>query len=557
MISSFHRHFSTALRLGGFLAVGATLSGAAAQTVYSSGTNSITTDTTISTYTALAGPVDTPPVLNLGADVTLTVGDGSSTAFLLVGFNGEPTYGRAGIFNQTGGTISVVGVEGAVFPGSAVAIGDSGGVGTFNLSGGTLDLKTNSGSNKITNLAVGTTGGTGTLAQSGGAVMIGTNFSIGTGSASSNGMYTMTGGTLTGFGVGEGSSFIYLGDEGGTGTWNIGGTANVDLASTTTVYVGGDENGVSGNTGAIVQSGGTATFDGNLILGRLAGSTGTYDLDGGTLEIGGNRLLAGDGTASLKLGGGTLKVTGTNLGTAVVTELKAGTSSKIDADGLDAIFDSGVNGSGDLEKVGTGRLIVNGVSSVGSLVVTEGIVSFSNTVATQSVTVTNAAFLDLRASDNTADGNVTVEDGGMLIGEISADGAMLIEEGGTQALGTFSQDSSGTYSLEGTLTLDLSVSPSAARIAANQISLGVEAEIIMNTSGALPLMGSTFSLFSGSLTGWENVELTGAGALAGYEFSLGANGVLTVTAVPEPSVVMLMGLGVGVLCFMVRRRCVA
>jgi len=345
---------------------------APAQTVYSeSGTYAITSDTTISIYTALAGPAGDPPLVELNNNATLTIGAGSSPAYLLVGYTGSS--GNAGIFTLNSGTIVAVGVEGASFPGSAIAVGDSGGIGTLNVAGGLVDLATYSSSTKFTNLSVGTGAGSGTLNQTSGTIALGTNFSVGSGTGST-GSYTITGGSLQGF-TGTGSGIMYVGDDGGSGTLNFGGSATASFAASSGIWIGGDNVGPANSTGLFHQTGGTFSFAGNgIYLAGQAGDTGTYQLDGGTLQIGGaNKIVGGAGTARLNFGGGTLQVVGSNFSTGVASDLTAGSTSVIDTNGLNAAFSGSLSGAGTLDKVGSGTMTITGNNALtGEVYVVQG-----------------------------------------------------------------------------------------------------------------------------------------------------------------------------------------
>jgi hypothetical protein len=83
--------------------------------------------------------------------------------------------------------------------------------------------------------------------------------------------------------------------------------------------------------------------------------------------------------------------------------------------------------------------------------------------------------------------------------------------------------------------------------------------------GYLPEVGDNWQVFSiidkqdstfvsgAPVTGNANPTFAGMGDAAGYTFSLSNDGVLTVAAVPEPSVLALITLGVGVMLYRVRR----
>ena len=298
--------------------------------------------------------------ISLANGGSLKIGNSASPgSYLLVGYGG----GKTGAFSMTGGTLTVAGVADAPFPGSGIAVGDNGGSGRFSMSGGTINL--GDGEN-ITNLSIGTSGGTGAFTQSGGTVNLGTNFSVGAG-LGSTGTYTLSGGAILNALPSTVSTIVYIGDNGGTGTLEIGGSAEVNFGAGSSLWIGGIGSAAnSGSTGTVTQTGGTVNFGGNYFqLGGKAGDTGTYNLNGGTLSIGGaNGIRSGNGTANFNLGGGILKVNGSDLTTTVRANLGNGTVSTINTNGFNATFANGFAGTGGFAKTGVGALTLNGTTSL-------------------------------------------------------------------------------------------------------------------------------------------------------------------------------------------------
>ena len=516
-----------------------------------SGTTALTTNNTISaTDWVLAGPAGDPPLVALSNNAILTINDPTNGAFLVVGLGGGQGGGPAGAFSMNAGTaINVVGTS--AFPGSGIAVGYVGGVGSFAMTGGTIDLGSTAGPTTVTNLAIGTVSGTGTFTQTGGLVSLGNNFSVGSG-AGSVGTYTISSGTLQNIQTAA-SGIHYVGDDGGNGTLRIESDSVLNFAGTSGLWVGGDlvSTGSPGpSTGLVEQNGGTVTFTGNgIYLSGQADDTGTYELNGGVLEIGGGKLAQGNGTALFQLGGGTLRVIGSLLSTPVNTALAAGSESTIDTNGLGARFQGEFSGSGDLVKVGAGQLLVSGNASTGEFQLNEGTARFDGNLAAESVEVAADTQLDLRGVTNSTIGDVTIADGGELLGGIGADGTMTVESGALQDLKKLSQATeSGSYLLEGELQVDLTgVDFNLARITAAAVSLGDDAVIAFYASGTRPAFDSNFFLFdAGSLTGFENIQLIGLGSLSTWTFTLDSeNGM--VNAVPEPSVYVLLLFGFAVI----------
>ena len=219
-------------------------------------------------------------------------------------------YGWAGgTLNQTGGTVDIKGglrinedtgslgtatvnLSGGTFVADSDADGDWTFVGVYagqsflNVSG-TADETFGS------NLIVGYEA-PGTLNQTGGTVNIkgGLRISEITGSSTVN----LSGGTFVADSDADGD-WTFVGVFGGQGFLNVSGTADVTFGYN--LIVGYDAPGI------LTQTGGTVTVGGDLEL-ALAGSTGTYDLGGGTLDMTGDDINFGAGTAAFNFTGGTL-----------------------------------------------------------------------------------------------------------------------------------------------------------------------------------------------------------------------------------------------------------
>ena len=131
---------------------------------------------------------------------------------------------------------------------------NTGSSGTYNLSGGTLQLD---GSEYIGNA------GSGSFTQSGGAHYVG--------------------------------DWLYLGYyPGASGTYNLSG----GILSAGYEYIGGS------GSGAFTQSGGTNSVQGTLSLGYYPGGSGTYNLSGGELEVNNTENIGDSGSGSFTQSGG-------------------------------------------------------------------------------------------------------------------------------------------------------------------------------------------------------------------------------------------------------------
>jgi hypothetical protein len=207
------------------------------------------------TYTLSAGSASTPALClgSWGPDGGLAASQGafalSGSGTLLVGNETVGLYGT-GTFNQTGGTHIVGGVNGQL-----IIAQYSGSSGTYNLSGGILDV-TSIGPVSAEFIGVQ---GTAIFNQSGG-----------TNTANSEEPHS-------------GPNLGFL--AGSSGTYNLSGTGSVIAAT-------GEAVGWDG-TGVFNQIAGTNTLGGSLVLGENSGSHGTYTLRGGALNVNGDNEYVG------------------------------------------------------------------------------------------------------------------------------------------------------------------------------------------------------------------------------------------------------------------------
>lgn len=218
--------------------------------------------------------------------------------------------GGTGAFNQTGGALSI---------NSELWIAQSGnGNGVYNLSAGS-----------VTNnswLAVGREGGKGILNITGGSMTKqgGGNVSI-THGGGATATVNQSGGTFT---VASGETWI--GEDSGPATWNMnGGTATLGFvqlarngnatstlnlnAGTFTAYEiagGSGTNFLSLNGGTIVAKDNHANFIHDIKAASIGSLGGTIDSQGYNITV--PQVFTGSGAALMKVGSGTLTLTGTN-----------------------------------------------------------------------------------------------------------------------------------------------------------------------------------------------------------------------------------------------------
>jgi fibronectin-binding autotransporter adhesin len=230
-------------------------------------------------------------------------------------------YNNTASFVQTAGVNSLSGTTGYLY------LGNNGGVGTYSISGGSL---------QAFNVVVGDSN-SGAFTQSGGTVNI-FNLSSGAGMGAlvvgiyANGTYNLSGGLLVGSGtIGDGSSASFT--QSG-GTWNFAQTpgspnghppainnfAEVGYESagsyslTAGLVTGYELNVGTYGVGTFSQSGGAVSTN-YLFLGYYQGSSGSYNISGGSVQVVQEGLYVGNyGAGSFTQSGGTVSVVSNELG---------------------------------------------------------------------------------------------------------------------------------------------------------------------------------------------------------------------------------------------------
>ncbi len=357
---------------------------------------------------------------NLGPSGTLTV----NGFFVIGGTGGIATFNQTGGVNTANNTLEVGGsgtgtynlTYGDLNTGSTIV--GNWGIGTFNQGYNPETLEYGDGGNHIVqgDLIVGNySEGTYNLVNGnlsvGGLACIGYN---------AQGYFNQSGGNFT---LSGGS--LYLGmNPGSTGEYNMtGGTLST---GTTVVGNGGD--------GYFIQEGGSHTVSGDLYMGYEAGSYGDYYLNGDSsvlLQVGGNELIGWGGSGSFTQDGGTHNVSG---------DLNLGQS-----DGTVGYFD--LNG---------GDLAVGGSLNIGH----DGLGTFTQTGGT------NTVGFNLVLGNNSTGNGFYYLNGGSLSATyvyVGLNGiGMFTQTGGSHAVSgylTLGQEAnsttkySGTYNLSGTGSL--------------------------------------------------------------------------------------------------------
>ncbi|MFH0295770.1 autotransporter domain-containing protein [Bradyrhizobium sp. 31Argb] len=440
---------------------------------------------------------------------------GSTTiTYLAVGEGVTGGTPNVGALNVSGGLITF---------GTGLQIGDFGGVGTVNQTGGIVRVTPTCGDiSHCASMNIGNQGGVGTYNVSGGELYLD--------------------GGLNGLGRTSGT-----GRPGSAGTLNIGGGV-VDLSGGGRLIVGyGNTDAAQAQSQGVINqtSGILRVHNGSTLhLSGLNTSTGTYNLNGGALEIGGNSLLASYNNNNpdyqFNVGGGTIRVIEAPLVTGVNATLTGGVAT-IDTNGLSATWSGVLSGTGSLAKSGAGSLALTGSNSYAGGTFLNGgtlqVTADSNLGATTGGLTFDGGSLQLGAGFNTArgvtlngnggaidtngfnttfsgtfggTGGLTKTGAGMLTvaGAGSYVGPTLVNAGTLQAGAANVLSPNSAYTVAGGTTLDLnSFNQTIGSLAgAGQVALGSAALTAGNDN--------TSTVFSGAITGSGGLVKSGSGTFS-------------------------------------------
>lgn len=481
-----------------------------------------------------------------GTNSVLSFANGSTGSFTGgVTLNANGTVALRDWYNPAvvrSGTISgVVSGSGGLIVNSGTGTGGTltlAGVNTF-----TGDITANASSN----VTIGAAGRIGSGSYAGNIAMNGGTFTYGGSSSQtlsgvisgSGGVYASGSGTLSlsGANTFTGKTTINAGGVLSVTSLNSvsGGSASSSLGAPTTVSNGTiDMTGVAGN-GTLIYTGSGETTDRviNLAAGATAGLSAVIDQSGsGNLKFTSNLTATGAQTHTLVLKGSTS-------GTGEI----AG-----------AIVDNSGTNKTSVTKEGSGTWNLSGNSTyTGATTVSAGTLFVNGSLGNTAVTV-NGGTLGGTATIGTSGASLTVNSGGTLApgnspGTLVVNGSTSLNSGSTYAFQyTGGGSAADLVDVNGTLTLDSSALLTLEEL--GNYTVGDKFTLFSYDS----LVGSFDAYVDGNVYTFNGGDwlFSYNDSTAGLNGGIG-NGYITITAVPEPSALLLSGAAVLGLAFRRRR----
>ena len=450
--------------------------------------------------------------------------DFNHNTFIANGNNAtDPT---SGTYNLNGGTLNIR---------REFAIGREGtnATGTLNMTGGTI---TKTGDEKM---IVGQNNGQGFVVQSGGTINVNNELFIGNENAGASGTYT-----LSGTGALNVSNEVVVGRESGTGV------LNVDGGTITTTGNGNMSIGRKLGTGTLTQTAGTLNVNREFAVGASQdsqGGTGTYNLSGGLLSVT-NDIFVGKEVGSsgiMTMTGGTMTTTGKlqigyNQSTGALTqsggtvnvqnEIYVGNeTTNAPSVGTYTISDAAVVNVGNEVVVGrdngTGVLNLNG----GSLNANK----ISGGSGSATVNFNGGVLQAKRDEGNLIEGldSANIQSGGLKIdsnGFSVSTGQLLTGTGGVEKLGEGQLTLLAPSTYAGTTTVTAGV----LRVEKTGLNAIVDATAdTLVAEFATPTAPGAYRILPGPLAGSQTFTATGLGSLQQATFDAQTS---TVTVTGEP-----------------------
>jgi len=312
---------------------------------------------------------------------------------------------------------------------------------------------------------------------------------------------------------------------GGAGTWSASGTNWTDSTGTATQGWNGSVAVFGGSSGGNVSVAGAQSFDtlqfstngynltgGNLAFSPASGTQGTLNTDAGISAAIATTIVDGSGTSLLKVGGGTLTLSGSNTYSGGTTVAE------------------GTLVAANNNALGIGAVTVDNTAGRNATLRIDSGVTLANTVTlTHGGGLNNAGTLagNLLLDPSSAN-HVRLQAGSQILGNLDLGsnlGSTLTLETAGNAVQLHSQAVRGSTTTAGglvksgagTWVLDRNLTPGATNIVAGTLQLGNGGTVgslgagSLNNNGTLAIDRSDAIMLANQITGSGNLVQNGAG----------------------------------------------
>ena len=323
--------------------------------------------------------------------------------------------------------------------------------------------------------------------------------------------------------TGSGGNWMFVGRNGGTGTYNLTGSGSLNVGGR--LYVAGHD-GAAANGTLNINTSGTLAIVSDLNLGA-AGGTGTTNLDAGTVTVGGWLSIGRDengfgGTGNFNQTGGNITVSGHSIvalpGTTGRLTMTGGTHTTNGEFWVGNGVGGGVPASG-IATVNAGTITANNWIAVGR----EGAAGVLNIGGTGTVAHQTNGHITIGTGAG-GNGIVNVSGGGtlsttanLIVAENNATAVAVVNQtGGTVRVGgnlEVQRTGTGTYNLSGGV------------LSVNGNIDGVDGTFAF-TGGTITRPNAGVVVYNGNLTTGGTPATLGLGA----DKSFDVNGILNVAA---------------------------
>lgn len=358
-------------------------------------------------------------------------------------------------------------------------------------------------------------------------------------------------------------------ENGGAGTINISSTGILGVAAALTTNNAVTMGNVASGTGTINLNGGLMTVSGITLVGNALGSYGEINVNSGTFSTG-QIVRVGSGVGAR----GSLNVSGGRFATATLNVGYSGTGVATISGGTVAtttLSVSTINGSQGSLSISSGRLEVTNDAYIGERVTGTTNASYTQSGGTVLMGTSGTSRLMIGAtssSNHNINSTATISggtyEGRFLIGAATGAGGgngVLTIVGDDAIIGSTSSVGNGIeLRASGRIVFQLDATGvSTLNYANSNVAFSAGSDLWVDGSAYLGGAQILTLIHAGSFSGGSlaTIDESIFGFAPGYTTNLFFDGMdlkLEITGVPEPSTWALLGLGLGMAVWQIRKR---